>query len=113
MSDSTRDILTHREVIAIDQDPLGKTARKVIDQGEFEVFLKPLVNERYAVCLFNREDFSADIQFNWAELALPGTYRLQELWENRDYGTTEIPFSGSIPRHGIKHFVLEPERAVE
>ena len=51
---NTRDILLNKEVIAIDQDPLGKQAKRVSKQGDLEVWARPLANGAYAVGLFNR-----------------------------------------------------------
>ncbi|MFW6277600.1 MAG: glycoside hydrolase family 27 protein [Prolixibacteraceae bacterium] len=106
MSDTTLSILTNKEIIAIDQDPLGIAAEKVIDKGEFEVFLKPLQNNEYAVCLFNREDFGVEVSFDWNDLKLEHEYELKEVWEDKSYGTTKSVYQSHIPRHGIKHFKL-------
>jgi alpha-galactosidase len=106
MSDATIQILTNKDIIAINKDSLGETALKVIDDGEFEVFLKTLADGNYSVALFNREDYAVDKIFDWKDLKLTGRYRIKDLWEDKDCGTTDDKFSGNIPCHGIKHFKL-------
>ncbi|HSF99750.1 MAG TPA: alpha-galactosidase, partial [Vicinamibacterales bacterium] len=54
MTPETRDILTNREVIAVDQDPLGRQGRKVRDDGDVEVWARELADGSRAVALLNR-----------------------------------------------------------
>lgn len=59
MSEATRAILTNREVIAVNQDPLGVQGRKIRDDGDHEIWVKPLVNGERAVLFFNRGEMPA------------------------------------------------------
>ena len=54
MSEATKSILLNRDVIAIDQDPLGKQARRVWSQGPLEIWEKDLVGGKIALAFFNR-----------------------------------------------------------
>jgi len=70
MSDQTLEILTNKEVISLNQDPLGYQARRLTDQGELEVWAKPLtwtMSGRVAVALLNRSDSIDTIQLNWKQ----------------------------------------------
>jgi alpha-galactosidase len=73
MNPATRDILTNREVIAVDQDPLGKQGFKVRDDGDLEVWARPLADGSRAVILFNRGTREAEITVNWPEIAYTRT----------------------------------------
>jgi alpha-galactosidase len=54
MSEATKAILLNREVIAVDQDPLGVQGHRVWKEGTNEIWLKPLNGGRQALLLFNR-----------------------------------------------------------
>ena len=54
MTAETKEILLNREVIAVDQDKLGKAATQISKDGDKEVWARPLDKGAYAVGLFNR-----------------------------------------------------------
>jgi alpha-galactosidase len=82
MTAETRDILTNREVIAIDQDPLGMQGRKVSHNGPLEVWMKPLADGSRAVILFNRGTEAGNISVDWADIGLfpGGEATVRDLW---------------------------------
>jgi alpha-galactosidase len=53
MTPEIKAILTNRDVIAIDQDRLGKQGSRVYSDGEVEVWMRPLVGGALAVAVFN------------------------------------------------------------
>ena len=53
MTPEIKAILTNREVIAIDQDRLGKQGSRVYSDGEVEVWMRPLAGGALAVAVFN------------------------------------------------------------
>lgn len=108
MDQQTQKILTNREVIAIDQDPLGITGHKVIDEGEFEVFEKQLVDGQMSYCFFNRRETNYELNFDWNKLNLKQEYQIRDLWQHRDLGSTKKPLSATIPPHGVLHVLLKP-----
>ena len=82
MNEATRRILTNKEVIAIDQDELGTQARRVINTGNWQVFVKPLQNGDYAVGLLNTGDQTASITIRPAELGISNKGTARDLWSN-------------------------------
>jgi hypothetical protein len=70
MTPETRDILTNKEVIAIDQDPLGAQGRKIRDDDDLEVWAKRLSGGAQAVILFNRGRDEQAIAVSWQEIGL-------------------------------------------
>ena len=66
MSPGIQDILTNKEVIAVDQDVLGKQGRKVQDDGDFEVWAKELKDGSQAVALLNRSTKEKRLKSNGA-----------------------------------------------
>lgn len=71
MTDEVLDIITNVEVIAVNQDPLGRQGRKVKDEGDSEVWSKELHDGSRAVLLFNRSENEKEIHFLWSEVGLP------------------------------------------
>jgi alpha-galactosidase len=89
MSTNTKAILTNKEVIAVNQDPLGKQGRVVATAGSTEVWSKEMsgTNVR-AVALFNRGTGSASITVKWSQIGLPaGAATVRDLWAAKDLGS--------------------------
>ena len=101
MPSEIRDILTNKEVIAIDQDKLGKAARQISRNGETEIWLRPLSGGAYAVGLFNRGAADERIEIKWEELELPSRPRVRDLWAHKDLGVTPGGFGATVPSHGV------------
>ncbi len=113
MDESTKNILTNKEVIALDQDPLGIEALKYSDKDSLEIWCKPLENENWALCFLNRGTQPKQIEFNWQneivndtlskrELnANKTTYNLRDLWLKKDAGNTKKPSKATIASHDV------------
>ena len=102
MSQATKDILMAPEIIAIDQDPLGKQGQKISDSGDLEIISKQLsgTNVR-AVALLNRGASAANITVTWSQLGLPsGNATVRDLWARVDRGTFNNSYTVSVPSHG-------------
>jgi alpha-galactosidase len=101
MSAETRKLLTNKDVIAIDQDPLGRQGwRASIDKG-LEIFIKPLEGGDTAVCLLNRGDDEKKLDLSWKDLSIGSGHRIVDVWENKAAGTTATPFRGVLGRHDV------------
>jgi alpha-galactosidase len=86
MSDAVREILTNREVIAVDQDRLGVEGHRAAKDGDVEVWVRPLEGGARAVVLLNRGHVPARAQLEWSMLRLPDYLRLQvrDLWRHQN-----------------------------
>jgi len=100
MTPEIREILTNKEVIAIDQDKLGKAARRVSKDGDTEIWLRPLSDGAHAVALFNRGAADAHVEIKWESLELPAQLRVRDLWAHKDRGLTPGGFAAEVPSHG-------------
>jgi len=111
MSDSTRAILTNREVIAVDQDWGGRQGFRLRDDGAQEVWAKPMSDGGWAVVLFNRAEETATIQLRMSELGLGtpwwkrllgsrGRRSVRDLWTNETTETDGV-LSRNVPAHGV------------
>lgn len=94
MSDDIVKILTNKELIAINQDILGKQGRRIRDDGDTEVWSKELSGNRRAVALFNRSLEPADIKVSWDELGLAGKLKIRDLWKHEDLGKFKNSYHG-------------------
>jgi len=105
MSATTKAILTNKEVIAVDQDPLGKQGRVVATPGSnLEVWSKELsgTNVR-AVALFNRSGASASITVKWSDIGLPaGSANVRDLWQAKDLGPSTDSYTATgVASHAV------------
>jgi alpha-galactosidase len=106
MDASTRSILLNREVIAIDQDPLGVQGHRVSKQGDSEIWVKPLSGGGAAVLLFNRGDTPAAIRATADQLGSPlaKRARVRDLWLHKDVGRWTGAISATVDPHGVAMF---------
>jgi alpha-galactosidase len=106
MSAATKATLTNGEVIAVDQDPLGKQGQLVASPGtNLQVWSKTLsgTNTR-AVALLNRNDSgTASITVQWSALGIPtGAAQVRDLWSHSDLGSFSGSYTASsVPSHGV------------
>ena len=100
MAASTLSILGNKEVIAVDQDSLGKEGQRVWQSGSLEVWSKP-VNGGVAVGLFNRGDAPATVPVAWSQVGFGGIPRVRDLWAHRDLGHIASGYSAVVPAHGV------------
>jgi alpha-galactosidase len=111
MSAETREILTNREVIAVDQDALGMQGRKVRDSGPQEVWMKPLGDGSRAVILFNRGTEAGNISVSWEDIGLaPGGKALvRDLWKKTEAGSFTGRFEAKVAPHDVVMVRITPE----
>jgi hypothetical protein len=86
MTASVRDVFTAAEVIKIDQDPRGVQGCKVYDEGDHEVYSKPLSDGATAVLLLNKGAKDFDLTVSWDQIGLKGPQRVRDLWQRKDLG---------------------------
>lgn len=96
----TFDLLTNDEVLAVNQDPLGRQAWRVAQDGSLEVWAKPLEDGTLAVGLFNRRMERAQVTARWADLKLDGPQPVRDLWQKKDLGRFKSSFTAEVPSHG-------------
>lgn len=103
-------LLTNREAIAIDQDPLGKQGRRVRDDGDAEVWARELHDGARAVALLNRAEIPAGIAIRWEEIGLPGNRaaRIRDLWRHTDLGEFRGHFSADVPPRAAAFLRITP-----
>jgi len=101
MSPETIAILTNREVIAIDQDKLGKQGDRAWEEGSQEIWVRELEGGAKAVGIFNRFDWPQDIEINVAQFGVPGGMKARDVWAGKDLGIVSGKYRAHVPGHGV------------
>ncbi|HEY1963945.1 MAG TPA: glycoside hydrolase family 27 protein [Acidobacteriaceae bacterium] len=103
MAAETKSILMNKDVIAIDQDPLGKQGDRVSAEGPFEVWSKPLKDGSVAVGLFNRGHDAEQMSLPLAKLGLSAGSKIHNVWNPSDSG--HGPWM--VPEHGVVLLIIK------
>jgi alpha-galactosidase len=113
MTKETIEILTDKEVIAIDQDKLGIQGFKHSSEDSLEIWYKPLENNSWAVCFLNRSKNKKKISYSWKSQIInddfskrsinfkQDSYYIRDLWEKSDLGTTDKTLKSEVPSHDV------------
>ena len=101
MSEATRAILLNKEVIAIDQDPLGKQAVPH-REGDLETWIKPLADGSVCIGVVNLGSSDTQVTVKASDLGLSGTVKsARDLWTHNDVSFADGKYSARVPAHGI------------
>jgi alpha-galactosidase len=101
LDEFTLNLLTNDEVLEVNQDPLGRQAARVAQDGQLEVWAKDLEDGSKAVGLFNRGDEETTVTAKWSDLGLTGKQAVRDLWRQQDLGASDGQFQAPVPRHGV------------
>jgi alpha-galactosidase len=102
MTQSTKDILLNREVIAVNQDKGGKQGKRAWQSGDQEIWVRELAGGDLAIGAFNRGAASAEITLRWADLGIKGKVKqVRDLWEKKDVKIYGADYKLTIPSHGV------------
>lgn len=107
MNDSIRNILLNSDAIAINQDKAGIQGKKVVDEGDFEIWTKPLDNGDLAVIYFNRNEKKLEFPTRWESIGIKGNRRVYDIWEHCEVGSTTDMKSVVIGGHSVLYFRLK------
>jgi alpha-galactosidase len=105
-----REIIMNKEVIAIDQDPLGLQGDVVKESqnGRLQVWSKKLADGPKAVALFNRDAVPHQITVAWNDIGFSGKCAVRDLWEHADKGTFRDRYRARVPSHGAVLLRISP-----
>jgi alpha-galactosidase len=110
MTADTKEILLNKEVIAIDQGPLGQQGRRVKKTGDLEVWSKQLNDGGRAVALLNRGATAAKISVAWSDVGYPDalTASVRDLWAAKDLPKQRGSYAAEVPSHGVVMVTVKP-----
>src|SRR5947209_6354758 len=87
MTPYTVELLTNREVLAVDQDPLGKQGYRIAQEGPFEVWMKPMADGSKVIGLFNRQRFAEEMTVDFSQIGITSEAIVRDLWLKKSVGT--------------------------
>ena len=100
MEPETANLLMNREVLAVNQDALGRPARRVRRFGPCDVWKKPLADGSVAVALINRGASGSDVTFKASDIGLLDTPKLaRNLWTQEDIADFKVELTQRVQPH--------------
>ncbi len=108
MDDFTKNLLMNDEVIAVSQDRLGKTAKRIRKWDAENVWVRPLANGSTAVALVNRYPFAREIKVSFDELGQSGQCWVKDLWTQKCEGKHSGFYVTTVPAHATKLIKMRP-----
>jgi alpha-galactosidase len=91
----------NREVIAVDQDALGREGDRAYAEGPLEVWAKPLAGGAMAVALFNRTTGAARMTLRLKDAGWQGRAAARDLWRHEDAGELKDESTWTVAGHGV------------
>ncbi|KAF8398642.1 hypothetical protein HHK36_014497 [Tetracentron sinense] len=112
MKSVTFELLSNKEVIAVNQDKLGVQGKKVKKDGDLEVWAGPLSDNRVAVVLWNRGSSQVQITAYWSDIGLNSSALVdaRDLWAHSTQSSVQGQLSAEVPSHACKMYVLTPHK---
>ena len=110
MAPEIKEILTNSEVIAVNQDKLGREGHRVSKGGDTEVWAKQLKDGSRAVVLLNRSGSGQEITVHWEDLGYPVNVSasVRDLWQHKDLGKATGKLSATVASHGVVMVTVKP-----
>jgi len=108
MTPETESILMNKAVIAVDQDPLGKQGDRVKQDGDLEVWSKPLSGSAVAVGVFNRSKSDASMTLKLSDVSMASASKITDLWTGKPVTAKDGQITATVPMHGVLMLRIEP-----
>ncbi len=113
MSEQVKQIVTNKNLIAINQDPLCKQAKRV-KKGKVDVLAKPLADGSVALALFNKSNGNKKAKFDltsllndkYVALKKQKSYHLTEQWSGEEL-TTDGVVQTELKKHQTKVYIIK------
>lgn len=100
LDDFTLSLLTNDEVIAVNQDVLGKQAKLVFTGDEYQVYAKELEDGSKAIGVFNLSNDYKAVNIKWDDLKIGRVKSARDLWRQKDMAGVGATFTYTLAPHG-------------
>lgn len=108
-------IVTNRNLIAIDQDELGKPAKRLKKIRGIDIIGRPLANGDVAVCLYNPSsrvkgislDLNDILGDEYLDFPQAQTYQMHELWSDERFNAKTV--SASLQKHECRVYRISKQ----
>jgi alpha-galactosidase len=109
LDDFTLNLVENPEVLAIDQDSLGKQATIASNQGNLRlIYIKALADGSKAVAFYNLSDKPSKMMAQWSDLGISGTHTIRDLWREKDLGEYDGEFTMTVASHSAELVKILP-----
>jgi hypothetical protein len=110
MDNFTLNLLSNDEVLAVDQDALGKQAQQVFKTDDYQIWMKELEDGSHAIGIFNLSEKYQSINVDWNEIGLnDSSFKVRDLWRQKNLGEFKNNFSTKVPPHGVTMIKVEQD----
>ncbi len=123
MNNDTKQILTNKLAISVNQDSLGIQAYKHAVADSIETWVKPLKNGAFALCYLNRSSIARNFDINWASTKFDDkftgrvtnfesqVYTITNIWgeQKKKPDTTKKATKAVVPGHDVLFLILTPD----
>jgi alpha-galactosidase len=102
-------IFSNKEVVAINQDPLGRAAELVrrFSEEEYDVWAGPLAGDGMVVAVINWGAAERNITVKLPDVGIQSAKKARDVWAATDLGGLDTTYFALIPSHGVKLLRLE------
>lgn len=107
VSEEDRRILLNPEIIAINQDVLGKAAERKVMNDNYQIFVRPLADGSHAVALLNTSEKPLTLTADFASLGFAGKYTVRDVWQHKDVARNASKWKGRVTPHETRVFVVK------
>lgn len=107
VSEDDRRILLNPEIIAINQDVLGKAAERKVMNENYQIFVRPLADGSHAVALLNTSEKPLTLTADFASLGFAGKYTVRDVWQHKDVASNASKWKGRVMPHETRVFVVK------
>ena len=102
----TLNLLTNDEVLAINQDPMGKQAMQIRTSDDYEIWARDLEDGSKAIGLFNKTEKPLNVPVEMTDVQLEGKWLLRDVWTQCDLGKVRGHFEMKVLPHGVRLVIL-------
>jgi alpha-galactosidase len=104
MDKATAEIMLNKQVLEVNQDPLGKQAKRVSRHGDLEIWTKPMSDGSIAVALLNRGETDQEIELRWRDIGLldEQIVLVRDLWSRLDVAETNGKYARKVVPHATE-----------
>jgi alpha-galactosidase len=108
MTAETKSLLMNKDIIAIDQDALGKQGDRLSKNGDLETWTRSLSGGAVAVGLFNRSTTAAPMMLKLSDLNLKHTSSIRDVWAATTLTAPNSELTATVPPHGVVLLIIKP-----
>jgi hypothetical protein len=97
----TMNLLTNDEVLALDQDALGKQARPIERVDSVQVWVKELEDGSRAIGIFNLSGKTANFKLDLDAVGYHTAVAVRDVWRHREMGKYRSKYPAAVASHGV------------